>query len=288
MPTLDRISPLIDHFRVRTRLFNAGRVCGVTSYAPRPGQGFIHVLRDGHMTAVHRGPDGRTESIEVDKPSVLLYPRPVDHTFHADGEIDLVCAAVDFDGGEDHPLVRTLPPVVVMDLAEIESLDMTLMLLFSEVDRVRCGHRVLADRLLEVVLIQMYRWMLDHPKDLDLPPGLLIGLSDPQLSRALIAMHAHPDHPWTLTSLARESALSRSSFAARFRSRVGQTPMGYLSGWRITVAQQRLRSGDSVGRTAASLNYSSSTAFSRAFSKQVGCSPRAWLSEVSTDSADVI
>lgn len=237
------------------------------------------MLRNGEMEVTHRGVGGRLEKRRIDKPSLLFYPRPLDHAFHnaPTEDSDFACATLDFDGGPTHPLVRTLPPVIVLPLDAVDTLEPALDLLFAEIDNVRCGRKVLADRLFEVVLIQLFRWILDHADELALPTGLLTGLCDERLARVLVAVHESPGRPWTLATMAREARMSRSSFAARFKEMVGQPPAEYLTGWRITVAQDRLRAGASVARTAAELGYATPPAFSRAFTQRVGRSPRAWL-----------
>lgn len=281
MPSLDRISPLLERFRVRTKVFHTGPLCGVTTFAAQPGRGFLHILRNGEMAVTHQAAGGRLQKRAIAEPSLLFFPRPLEHAFHnaPTEDSDFACATLDFDGGENHPLVRTLPPVIVLPLGEVDSLAPALDLLFGEIDNVRCGQRVLADRLFEVVLIQLFRWMLDHSAELDLPTGLLTGLSDERLAPVLIALHESPGRGWTLDTMAREASLSRSSFAALFKERVGQTPAEYLTRWRIIVAQDRLRAGASVAHTASALGYANPAAFSRAFAQRVGRSPRAWLAE---------
>ncbi|WP_053618416.1 AraC family transcriptional regulator [Nocardiopsis sp. NRRL B-16309] len=279
MTSLDRLSPLLDRFRVRTRVFHTGPLCGVTAFAAQPGRGFLHVLRRGEMEVTHRGADGRPERRAIDRPSLLFYPRPLEHSFHnaPTEDSDFACATLDFDGGATHPLVRTLPAVIVLPLAAVDSLEPSLDLLFAEIDNVRCGRRVLADRLFEVVLVHLFRWLLDHTEELALPAGLLTGLADERIARTLVAVHETPGGPWTLATMAREAHMSRSAFAARFKSVVGQSPAEYVTGWRLTVAQERLRGGASVARTATELGYANPPAFSRAFARELGQSPRAWL-----------
>ncbi|ADD41976.1 AraC family transcriptional regulator [Stackebrandtia nassauensis] len=278
MAPVDRLTPLLERFRVRTRLFHTGPLCGVTTFAARPGRGFLHVLRHGEMDVTYQGTGGRLERTRIDRPSLLFYPRPLEHAFHnaPTADSDFACATLDFDGGQTHPLVRTLPPVIVLPLHVVDSLGPALDLLFAEIDNVRCGNPVLADRLFEVVLIQLFRWILDHTTELALPAGLLRGLSDDRLARTLVAIHESPGRPWTLTTMAREANLSRSTFAARFKATVGQPPADYLTAWRLTVAQDRLRHGATVSATAAELGYANSSAFSRVFTQRLGRSPRAW------------
>lgn len=238
-------------------------------------------MRGGSLEVSYqlRGP--QRQRVKLDQPTLLFYPRPVEHSFeHTFGEeSDFVCASLEFDGGTDHPLVRTLPPLVVVPLSELEPLRPAVEMLFDEADHVEPGNGVLVDRLFEVVLIQFYRWLLDHTEELALPPGLFLGLADPRLAPSLVAIHEDAGADWSVASMAAVGGLSRSAFAALFRELVGQTPVDYLAGWRVTLAQERLRAGDAVALTANRLGYSSPAAFSRAFSQRTGRSPRQWVSE---------
>ena len=275
---VDRLSSLLERFRVRAHLFHTGPLCGVTHFDAEPGRGFLHVLRSGSMQVTHRPRQGAPKKIIVQEPTLLFYPRPLAHEFHnapAEGS-DFVCATLDFEGGAHHPLARALPAVVVLPLREVSGLEHTLALLCAETERLRCGQRLLADRLFEVLLLQLLRWLLDHPERADVPAGLLIGLSHPKLARALTAMHDHPGHAWTLESMASAAGMSRSAFAATFKDQVGEPPAEYLVRWRISIAQRLLRSGKSLKFVANELGYSANS-LSRAFTQTVGASPRAWM-----------
>ena len=105
--------------------------------------------------------------------------------------------------------------------------------------------------------------------------GWLFALGDKQMSAAISAMHADPAHPWTLQALAERAAMSRSSFALKFKATVGSSPMDYLTRWRMLLAGDRLASGhDPISVIAPSLGYESESAFSTAFKRVMGCSPR--------------
>ncbi|GAA6141645.1 AraC family transcriptional regulator [Hydrogenophaga sp. 5NK40-0174] len=213
---------------------------------------------------------------------MLFYPRPLYHAFHNAPEegSDLVCATLSFDGGAQHPLVLALPPVVVVPVDAVESIGKTLDLLFAETDKVRCGQRLLADRLFEVLLLQMLRWMLDHGPEVGVDSGLLAGLSSPKLARALTALHDRPGDAWPLERLAAVAGMSRSAFAAEFKDAVGVTPGEYLVRWRVSVAQTQLRSGFPVKAVSDELGYASPAAFSRAFTKVAGVSPMQWVRSI--------
>jgi AraC-like DNA-binding protein len=276
---LDRLSSLLERFRVRTHLFHNGPLCGVTHFDAQPGRGFLHVLRRGNMVVTHRPRQGAPRRIVVNEPSLLFYPRPMAHDFHnapAEGS-DFVCATLDFDGGASHPLARALPAVVVLPLREVAGLDHTLALLFTETERLRCGQRLLADRLFEVLLLQLLRWLLDHPDEARVPKGLLTGLAHPKLARALVALHERPGQAWALDSMAQQAGMSRSAFAATFKAEVGQPPAEYLVQWRVTIAQSLLRGGSSIKAIAEELGYASASSFSRTFTDTVGQSPRTWI-----------
>lgn len=144
----------------------------------------------------------------------------------------------------------------------------------------RCGQRLVADRLFEVVLLKLLRWLLDHPQEAGIEPGLITGLSDPRLARALVAIHESPGEPWSLQSMAERAGMSRTAFANAFREIVGQTPADYLTGWRMLLAQNRLREGKAIKSIAEELGYANASAFSRTFAARTGVPPRNWLAEM--------
>jgi AraC-like DNA-binding protein len=275
----DRLSAVLERFKVRAHLFHAGPLCGVTHFAAQPGRAFLHVLRAGSMTLSHKPRQGVPKSIQIDEPTLLFYARPLAHDFHnapQEGS-DFVCATLDFEGGTQHPLARALPPLVRLPLAQLPGLDHTLALLFGETAQVLCGQRLLADKLFEVLLMQLLRWLLNHPDEAILPAGLLLGLAHPKLARALTAVHEAPGQPWTLDSMAAAAGMSRSAFAAAFKTQVGQGAAEYVLQWRMAIAQTRLRQGAPLATLADELGYASAASLSRAFADSVGMSPRAWL-----------
>jgi AraC-like DNA-binding protein len=289
---IDRLSSLLERFRVRADLFHTGPLCGITHFAAKPGRGFLHVMQRGEMVVTHRARGGASggggggggggvapKRIKVHEPTVLFYPRSLAHDFHnapAEGA-DFVCATLDFDGGEHHPLVRALPALVVLPLRSVKGLDQTLSLLFAEAQQVRCGQRLLANRLFEVLMLQLLRWMLDHPTEAGLPAGLLTGLSHPKLARTLTALHDRPAEAWNLESMAQAAGMSRSAFASAFKAHLGDTPADYLLRWRVSIMQTLLRDGASIKAAADQLGYATAASLSRAFTQVVGESPRAWL-----------
>ena len=281
-PGVDRLSALLDRFRVRAALFHSGALCGTNQFEAIPGRAFLHVLRRGSMEVRHPSRSGLQRKIDISEPTLLLYSRPVEHVFinpPREGS-DFSCATLDFDGGDRNPLVAALPALVRVPLRQIEGLQPALDLLFAETDRVRCGSRLLADRLFEVVLIQLLRWLIDHPREVGIASGLIVGLADPRLAKALIALHRSPSEDWSLPRMAAAAGMSRSAFAASFKEATGTTPAEYLSDWRLTLAMSQIRSGVSVKLIAADLGYASASSLSKAFKQRFGASPRDWSSSV--------
>lgn len=281
---IDRLSGLLERFRVHAQLHHSGALCGINHFDANAGHGYLHVLRRGRLEVRHPGARDVPKSMRFDEPVLLFYPRPFTHRFHnppVEGA-DFTCARLSFEGGAYHPLARALPALIALPLAQVRGLDLALELLFAETDQVRCGQRLLADRLFEVVILQLLRWLLDHPQEAGVQPGLITGLSHPRLARALVAMHDAPGECWTLERMADYAGMSRTAFANTFRDVVGQTPADYLSSWRIALAQSRLREGRPIKVLADELGYANPSALSRAFTAKVGLSPREWLATVAS------
>ena len=277
----DRLSGLLERFRVRAQLFHSGTLCDVTRFDAQAGRGFLHVLRRGELDLRHQARSGLARRLHITEPSLIFYPQPRAHEFHnapAEGS-DFTCAVVEFEQGAQHPLVRALPALIVLPLAQVQGLEQSLELLFAEANEASCGQRLLVDRLFEVVLIQLLRWLIQHPQECGNQQGLIKGLADPQLARALIAIHDQPGHPWTLESMAQQAAMSRSSFAARFKEILNETPADYLSNWRLAITKQELQRGKPLQLIAHELAYANTSALSRMFTQKVGVSPRGWLRE---------
>ncbi len=279
--SLDRLSTLLERFRIHTRMSFSGPMCGKYVFTEEANKAYLHVLKHGSVEIRHPSGKGLATRIKLNAPVLIFYPRPLTHHFHnppRDGS-DFTCAEITFEGGQSHPVVQALPPLVLLRLDEVDGLQASLDLLFAETEHVRCGHRVLADRLFEVVLIQLLRWLLDHPSEAKINSGLLMGLSSPQLAKALTAMHESPGEPWSLERLAEVSGMSRTAFAVKFKQLVGQAPAEYVANWRLTIAQGRLRDGVPLKMLAGELGYSSQSALTRVFTAKLGVSPREWLSQ---------
>ncbi|MDJ0929121.1 MAG: AraC family transcriptional regulator [Gammaproteobacteria bacterium] len=267
----DRLVWLLEHFELRANVFQAGPLdCG-EAFPALPGQGVIHVLQSGQVRIRNR----TRKSLLVTEPSVILYLNPTTHRLEpADDGVTMVCASFSFGLGEGNPLQEALPDMYLLPLAEAPTLADTMRQLFFEATEEHCGRQAVLNRLVEVGLILILRDLMDQNR---LNVGLLAGLADPKLLKAINAMHADPARPWTLAQLAKAAGMSRARFADHFRTVVGMTPGAYLSEWRLGVAQALLLRARPVKLVAADVGYGSPSALSRAFTARLGMSPSAWL-----------
>jgi AraC-like DNA-binding protein len=268
----DRLSGLLQRFELRARVFHRGPLCGVAAFAGEGDGGMLHLIRRGPVTVI--GTDGRHE--QVTRPSLMFVPRPAPHRLEAEPNAgaEIVCAAIDFGAGDENPLLRALPAQLRVAIDEVPALGATQALLFGEAFGLRCGHATVVDRLSEVLLVQLLRWSIERRL---VDGGLLAGLADPRLARALTAAHAEPARAWTLERLAAEAGMSRSRFAARFTQVVGLPAGEYLARWRVGLAKGLLRRGRPVKQVAIEVGYGSASAFARVFAQVVGQTPSGWL-----------
>lgn len=191
------------------------------------------------------------------------------------GDCGMIGGHFAFAGGSAGMLLEALPPVVHIRREEDrQALLWSIGRMRQELDQPRPGGFLMGEHLAHMMLLQALRAFLESGSQAQ-GPGWLSALSDRQIGAALTALHGEPARRWTLADLAREAGMSRSSFAERFRALVGATPMDYLTRWRMLLAADRLKqSKDPVGQIALSLGYVSEAAFSTAFKRVMGASPR--------------
>ena len=151
----------------------------------------------------------------------------------------------------------------------------------------RPGGAGVLSKLAEVLFIELLRLYMNQQAEGR--TGWLAGVGDRIVGAALNAMHKNPSHAWTLEELARESGSSRSVLAERFQQLVGNSPMQYLTQWRMLLAANLLcRSNAPLARIAEDVGYQTDTAFSRAFRREYGTPPAAWRrSQASRADADI-
>ncbi len=195
----------------------------------------------------------------------------------AAAKTQMVCGHFTFRDGADHPLLRALPPQLVItagDRARAPLLDETLRLLTRRIFEAGPGSCVAVTRLSEAAFVELLRAGVREAPEM---ASVLAALADKQIGRSLEIMHARPQEVWTVETLAQEAGMSRSRFAEKFRGLIGMSPLAYLSEWRLQKALSLLDNGGcTVQQAAARSGYQSAAAFSRAFSAKFGAAPTAY------------
>lgn len=195
-------------------------------------------------------------------------------TYNGGGDVFLVGSRFEVNSRHAEVLLQTLPPLMHVETSgDRARLRWSIELMMEELREARPGSSLVAQQLAHMMLVQALRLYLaegrrDHV-------GWFAALADPQLSAALGAIHADPAFPWTVQDLAARAGMSRTSFAEHFRERAGETPIAYVTRWRMMLAgEQLVRGRDTLAHIAASLGYESEHAFSTAFKRVMGISPR--------------
>lgn len=187
----------------------------------------------------------------------------------------LICGIVSFDDPAARELMRTLPAVLFIGgdaLSAASSIKDTLRLMAGELSHPQIGGEAVATRLADIIVVQAIRsWLMNGATT---PAGWLRALEDQRIGRVIEAIHHDPGNEWSLDRLAQLATMSRSSFSNRFTTLAGESPIAYLTRWRMSVAASRLRDEDiTATRLAAELGYQSEAAFNRAFTRINGYTP---------------
>ena len=177
-------------------------------------------------------------------------------------------------GSQSVMLLGSLPPIVhVRKESDRMTMRWSLERMRDEVRDPQPGGSLVAQHLVYMMLVQVLRLHLQE--EAAEGAGELFALADPQMRIAIQCMHDHPGHSWTLQELADRLCMSRAVFAQRFKTKVGMTPISYLTRWRMLLASERLKSSDdSISAVCSSMGYKAESAFGRAFRRVWGCSPR--------------
>lgn len=248
---LDRLSSLIDRLRVNVANVLAGGADG-----------------DAANLRIYQAKDGALR--------LVFCPSREDGIRECDGmgpgpeETTLAAARIRITG-IGRQLINALPDCISVPLAEEPYLNAVVTPLIEEVTLPRCGGQAAFQRLCEVVVIRLLRHAMEEGKA---DTGLLNGLAHPRIAAALVAIHEAPGEAWTLEKLAATAGMSRTQFAVTFKDLVGTTPMGYLSSWRLDIARSELEAGRQVKAVATLCGFASPAAFSRAYTRRFGHSPK--------------
>ena len=186
----------------------------------------------------------------------------------------IIAGKFSFEEAQGRPLPDFFPPMILIRAGQPHMLPLqkTLELLASEVDASSPGSEVASRRLGDLLLIQALRAHIAG--DQSDKPGWMHALADPQIGAALNSMHARIDHPWTVAALAAQAGMSRSAFAQRFKELMGESPLEYLTRWRMYRGSDLLRESDrKLADVAQAVGYDSDGAFHKAFKRVLGIAP---------------
>lgn len=253
------------------------------------GAAGLVALEQGDLLIVPKGASHRLFCDPVNEGHVLPLDRVIELSgFTGEGALvyggddddrdtQLVCGHFAFDPLARHPLIDRLPPYIhLADYGQAAGkwMEASLRMIGTEAGGAQIGGDLIALKMSEIILAQALRVFLAGE---GATQAGLAGLADPQLSRALAALHRDPGRAWTVADLAREAGLSRTGFALRFASDMNMTPMAYLTQWRMQLARHALRHGrEPVADVAERVGYGSEAAFVRVFRKEAGLTPAAF------------
>ena len=191
----------------------------------------------------------------------------------------LICGVFLMHDVEFNPLFASLPPVIHLSAQRPVGYNLSGLLnqISYEVREKPLGNHYVVERLLELLCAESLRTHLDATTARQ--KNWFGGLKDPVVGRAISMIHARPGADWTVDRLAGQVAMSASRFAARFTSALGESPMAYVTKWRMNVARRMLRETRvPIGNIALEVGYENLPAFNRAFKKHLGVPPAAWRS----------
>ncbi|GGU47962.1 AraC family transcriptional regulator [Lentzea flava] len=292
---MDVFTDVIATMRVGRAKFTRSRWSGPWGhrFGPYPGAGFHVVLRGSCWLIPPAGAPVRLDAGDVvflphgalhglsdrpDRTAAELPPaRETDHTGDdPDADTHLVCGAYRLDRGQAHPFLRTLPEVLHLRArpGRHPALRAAVDLLGADVAESRPGAGAALPALLDLLLVYLLRAWLEEESERSPGTGWCAAFSDPVVATALRHVHREPAHPWTVSELAGRVGMSKTAFARRFTALVGQSPMAYLTWWRLSTGARLLRDGDeTLAAVARQVGYTSEFAFATAFKREFGVPP---------------
>jgi AraC-like DNA-binding protein len=188
-----------------------------------------------------------------------------------DGEAWVVSGTYQTVGEVGRRLLGALPATIVVPAAEVGSV---MEFALAEIQRDQLGQQSVLDRWLDLALIATLRAWFDRQRTR--APGWYRAQNDPVVGHALRLIHDDPAGAWSVDALAGATGVSRATLSRKFTGIVGEAPMTYLAGWRVTLAADQLAAGtDTVDAIARRVGYANAFALSVAFKRFRGITPTA-------------
>jgi AraC-like DNA-binding protein len=190
----------------------------------------------------------------------------------------LMCGVFMMHNVKLNPLFASLPPlfhISVLRPGNLHNLPEVLNWITRETEQMKPGSNYVIDRLLELLCVEILR---SHIETIATSKsGWLAGVKDPVVGKAISMIHSRPGDSWSVKRLAQGVAMSPSRFAARFSAALGDSPMAYVTKWRMNVAGRLLdETRQGIGEIAADVGYDNVAAFARGFKRHLGVPPGAW------------
>lgn len=281
----DLLSSVLARLHLRARVYALPSVCGAwqidTTDHPGAqfhlisrGTGYLHLegqppraLRSGDLCVFPRGSWHLISSSPTPRGSGTWERADLTMPYTS-----LICGEFEFEQGTPPGLLEALPDAIVIPSEDVDDrFGAVLRLLADESLHIESGSNVVLDRLADALFVMVLR---HHIKRVGDRHGLLAAASDKRIASALLAMHNEPGKPWTVASLASLVGMSRTAFSARFSELMGDSPMAYLTRWRMHEAERLFQDArNSVARVAERLGYETEAAFRRAYKRVTGRTP---------------
>lgn len=290
--TRDVLTSILRTLRLRVRLMSRGDYCGQWALdSGTRNKATFHLVGRGQLWLHCKRLD---EPMLLREDDLLFFPRPQWHQFSCtprrrngthlgrapSGEdpdlTTVICCVVEFESGAHELVLRSLPDVSLVHCTRGKAsseLVALARLMLTEHDAETPGFEAVLERLAEALFIEVLRHYMKADGGFH---GVLGALADPQLNKALSAMHAEPGRNWDVDALATTANMSRSTFARHFSECLDTTPMQYLAQWRMHLADDLLRDPRrSAAQVAEAVGYETEAAFRRAFTRLRGIGPGA-------------
>lgn len=247
--------------------------------------GDIVMFPQGDSHLMGNGPPVTPVDSRIQLREVIAQGRMLSQTGGGGELTKLVCGYLTCDPQLSRIFLAGLPSMIKLNIREDASgkwLEDTFRYSVDHADASRPGGATVIAKLSEVLFVETLRRYIAR-----LPPeqtGWLAGVRDPDIGKALAVLHRAPAQPWTIASLAGEVGMSRSVLAERFRRYLSETPIAYLTRWRLQLGAQLLATTNhSVAQIATEVGYESEPAFNRAFKREFGLPPARFRSQSKAD-----